>query len=72
MSPQFAAFSLEQQDKKWPANESRDHSDRDFSGSEERAREGVADHEKSGTEEKRRGDQRAVIGTRNKANRMEQ
>src|SRR5262247_2053665 len=46
-SPQFAAFSLEQQDKKWPADESRDHSDRDFSGSEERARERVADHEES-------------------------
>src|SRR5437867_8212207 len=69
VSPQFVAFSLEQQNEKWPANESGDYSNGDFSGSEERARERVADHEESGTEKKRRGDQRAVIGARNKADR---
>jgi len=70
VSPQFVAFSLEQQNEKWPANESGDYSNGDFSGSEERARERVADHEESRTEKKRRGDQRAVIGARNKADRM--
>src|SRR5438094_8319592 len=70
VSPQFVAFSLEQQNEKWPANESGDHSNGDFSGSEECARERVADHEESGTEKKRRGDQRAVMGARNKADRM--
>src|SRR5437867_12248758 len=70
LSPQFAAFSLEEQNEKWPANKSGDHTNRDFSGSEERARERVADHKESGTEKKRRGDQRAVIGARNQADRM--
>src|SRR5207244_11434755 len=70
VSPQFVAFSLEQQNEKWPANESGDYSNGDLSGSEKRARERVADHEESRTEKKRRGDQRAVIGARNKADRM--
>src|SRR5205823_14092976 len=67
VSPQFVAFSLEQQNEKWPANESGDYSNADFSGSEERARERVADHEESRTEKKRRADQRAVVEARNKA-----
>src|SRR5438094_6264151 len=68
ISPQFTAFTLEQQDEEWAAEDSGDHSHGNLGGSEECARKRIAQHEESGTHEKRGRDQSTMIGSGNKAN----